>query len=91
MTKVDQEIRGGAVVQPTPIQKGATTLRALGRGEMMSLAIAYLQSHQMACNLASKDASDHVSVEVLGDRVSKLTDDELVALLTPISAIGHSD
>jgi hypothetical protein len=78
-------------MQPTPIQKGAATLRALGRGEMMTLALAYLESHMLACELAGKTAPDHVSMEVLGDRVSKLTDDQLVALLMPISALGHSD
>ena len=78
-------------MEPTPLQKGATTLKSLGRGEMMSLALAYLRSHQLACTLASDDERHHVSEEVLGDRVSKLSDDELLALLVPISAVGHSD
>ena len=38
-------------MQPTPIQKGAATLRALGRGEMVTLALAYLESHMLACEL----------------------------------------
>gem|GEM_PF-5027474 len=75
----------------TPMQKGAATLRALGRGEMMSLAIAYLESHMLACELAGKEKPDHVSMETIGDRVSKLSDDQLLALLMPISALGHSD
>ena len=78
-------------MQPTPIQKGATTLRALGRGEMVSLALAYLESHMLACELTDEAKPDHVSIEVVSDRVSKLTDDQLVALLMPISALGHSD
>jgi len=73
------------------MQKGAATLRALGRGEMMSLAIAYLESHMLACELAGKEKPDHVSMETIGDRVSKLSDDQLLALLMPISALGHSD
>lgn len=75
----------------TPIQKGTATLRAQGRGEMISLAIAYLKSHMLACELAGKEKPDHVTMETIGDRVSQMTDDELIALLMPISALGHSD
>ncbi|MGE0598811.1 MAG: hypothetical protein AB7J35_03165 [Dehalococcoidia bacterium] len=75
----------------TPIQKGTSTLRAQGRGEMISLAIAYLESHMLACELVGKETPDHVSMETIGDRVSRLTDDQLIALLMPISALGHSD
>ncbi len=75
----------------TPIQKGTATLRARGRGEMMSLAIAYLESHMLACELTGTEKPAHVSMETIGDRVSQLTDDQLIALLMPISALGHSD
>ena len=78
-------------MQPTPIQKGASTLRALGRGEMISLALAYLESHMLACELTDTAKPNHVTIEIVSDRVSKLTDDQLVALLMPISALGHSD
>lgn len=78
-------------LEPTPIQKGSATLKALGRGEMMTLALAYLESHMLACQLVGAVPPDHVSMEVLGDRVSQLTDDQLAALLMPISALGHSD
>ncbi len=78
-------------MQSTPMQKAAQSLRALGRGEMTSLALAYLESHMMACDLAGTGASDHVSQEALGDRVAKLSEDQLVTLLMPISALGHSD
>jgi hypothetical protein len=78
-------------VDHTPMQKGAESLRALGRGEMISLALAYLSSHMMACELVGKEKPDHVSEQVISDRVAKLTDTELIALLMPISALGHSD
>jgi hypothetical protein len=78
-------------MERTPMQKGADTLRALGRGEMVSLAIAYLESHMLACELAGMEKPDHVPMETIGDRVSKLSDDQLLALLLPISALGHSD
>lgn len=78
-------------MQPTPIQKGATTLRALGRGEMISLALAYLESHMLAAELVGKEKPEHVSIEVVSDRVAQMTDDQLLALLMPISALGHSD
>ena len=78
-------------MQPTPIQKGATTLRALGRGEMISLALAYLESHVLASELVAKEQREHASMEVITDRVARLTDDQLLALLMPISALGHSD
>ncbi|HMS60162.1 MAG TPA: hypothetical protein PKA49_15080 [Tepidiformaceae bacterium] len=77
-------------MQPTPMQKGANSLRALGRGEMMSLARAYLESHMLAARLTGTGAPP-VSEAEIGDRVSAMTDDELVALLMPISALGHSD
>ena len=78
-------------MQPTPIQKGATTLKALGRGEMISLALAYLESHVLASELVVKEQRAHASMEVITDRVARLTDDQLLALLMPISALGHSD
>ncbi len=78
-------------MQPTPIQKGTNTLRSLGRGEMISLALAYLESHMLACRLVGFDPPVHVTQEVLSDRVAGLSDDELILLLMPISALGHSD
>lgn len=78
-------------MESTPMQKAAKSLRALGTGEMRSLALAYLESHMLACNLAGSGASGHVSQEALGDRVAKLSDDQLITLLLPISALGHSD
>ena len=78
-------------MEATPMQKGATTLRALGRGEMLSLALAYLESHARASAILGIEKPNHVSNEELSDRVSRLTEDELIALLMPISALGHSD
>lgn len=75
----------------TPIQKGTSTLRALGRGEMVSLALAYLESHMLACELVGKEKPDHASFGEITERVQKLSDDQLIALLMPISALGHSD
>ncbi len=75
----------------TPMQKGASSLRALGRGEMVSLALAYLESHAQACAILGIEKPNHVSDEDMSDRVSRLSEDELVALLMPISALGHSD
>ncbi len=78
-------------MQPTPIQKGATTLKALGRGEMITLALAYLESHVLASELVAAEQRERASMEVITDRVARLTDDQLLALLMPISALGHSD
>ncbi|MBA4180042.1 MAG: hypothetical protein C0506_05580 [Anaerolinea sp.] len=75
----------------TPMQKGANSLRALGRGEMVSLALAYLESHAQACTILGIEKPKHVSEEEMSDRVSRMTEDELIALLMPISALGHSD
>ncbi len=75
----------------TPMQKAADTLNALGRHEMESLAMAYLESHMLACELSGTEAPVHISQEQLGDRVAQLSDDRLMALLLPISALGHSD
>jgi hypothetical protein len=58
---------------------------------MVSLAIAYLESHAAACGLLGEEPPVHVSMETLTERVVALSDDQLVALLTPISALGHSD
>jgi len=58
---------------------------------MISLALAYLESHMLACELVGKDPPDHAKFEVVSDRVSNLSDDQLVALLMPVSALGHSD
>jgi hypothetical protein len=73
------------------MQKGASTLKALGRGEMISLALAYLESHMLACELVGKERPDHLALKEISDRVSQLTDAELLNLLMPISALGHSD
>lgn len=78
-------------MEPTPMQKGASTLRALGRGEMVSLALAYLESQIMAGNLLSAEPPKLVSQEILTERVRQMTDNDLIALLMPISALGHSD
>lgn len=75
----------------TPMQKAANSLRSLGRGEMISLALAYLESHIRACELASLEPPAHAPFGDISDRIAKLTDDELIALLMPISALGHSD
>ena len=58
---------------------------------MLSLALAYLESHARACAILGIEKPNHVSDEELSDRVSRLTEDELIALLMPISALGHSD
>ncbi len=73
------------------MQKATSTLMALGRGEMESLAMAFLKSHMLACELAGTDKPVHISNEQLGDRVHALSDDDLIALLMPVSALGHSD
>lgn len=78
-------------MEPTPMQKGASTLRALGRGEMVSLALAYLESHMLACELVGEEQPAHADFATVSDRVAKLSDDQLIALLMPISALGHSD
>ena len=78
-------------MEKTPMQKATTTLKALGRGEMESLAMAYLESHMLACELAGIDKPSHISNEQLGDRVHALSDEQLIALVMPISALGHSD
>jgi hypothetical protein len=78
-------------MESTPMQKAAVSLRALGRGEMISLALAYLESHMRACELVGTGKPEHASEELISDRVTKLSEDELVALLLPISALGHSD
>lgn len=75
----------------TPMQKGASTLRALGRGEMITLALGYLESQIMAAKLLGPGAPALVSQELLTERVRQLSDTELIALLMPISALGHSD
>jgi len=78
-------------MQPTPMQKGASTLRALGRGEMITLALGYLESQIMAAKLLSPEPPAVVSQELLTERVRQLSDTDLIALLMPISALGHSD
>ncbi len=78
-------------MEPTPMQKAAVSLRALGHGELLSLAHAYLESHMLACELVGREQPDHASQEVISDRVQKLSDEQLIALLMPISALGHSD
>ncbi len=75
----------------TPMQKATNSLKALGHGELLSLAHAYLESHMLACALVGKDKPEHASQEEISDRVQKLSDDQLIALLMPISALGHSD
>ncbi len=78
-------------MEPTPMQKAAVSLNALGHGELLSLAHAYLESHMLACELVGREQPDHASQEVISDRVQKLSDEQLIALLMPISALGHSD
>jgi hypothetical protein len=78
-------------MEPTPMQKAAVSLKALGHGELLSLAHAYLESHMLACELVGQEKPDHASQEAISDRVQKLSDEQLIALLMPISALGHSD
>lgn len=78
-------------MESTPMQKAAVSLKALGHGELLSLAHAYLESHMLACELAGTEKPVHASQEVISDRVQKLSDEHLIALLMPISALGHSD
>lgn len=75
----------------TPMQKAANSLRALGRGEMISLALAYMESHMRACKIAGTEPPEHAAEGEVSDRISAMSDDELVAFLLPISALGHSD
>ena len=58
---------------------------------MISLALAYLESHMRACQLVGTEGPEHAQPWVISDRVEKLTETELIALLMPISALGHSD
>ncbi len=78
-------------MQATPMQKGAGTLRALGHGEMVSLALAYIESQMTALRLVSVTPPELVSQEVLTERVRRMSESELLALVMPISALGHSD
>lgn len=78
-------------MQATPLVKGATTLRALGHGEMVSLALAYLESQITAMRILSPGSPPLVSQEELTERVRRMSESELLALLMPISALGHSD
>lgn len=73
----------------TPMQKATGSLKALGRGELLSLAHAYLESHMLACELVGQEKPDHASQEQISDRVQRLSDDQLIALLMPVSALGH--
>ncbi len=75
----------------TPMEKAVVSLRALSRGQLVSLALAYLESHDRACQLMGQEPPDHVPFGDVSDRVSRLTDEELVEFLMPISALGHSD
>lgn len=75
----------------TPMEKAVHSLRALSRGQLISLALAYLESHQQACELLGLEPPGHAPFGDVSDRVAKLTDDQLVTLLMPISALGHSD
>lgn len=75
----------------TPMEKAVHSLRALSRGQLISLALAYLESHQQASDLLGHEPSVHAPFGDVSDRVAKLTDDELITLLMPISALGHSD
>lgn len=78
-------------MEPTPMQKAAVSLKALGHGELLSLAHAYLESHMLARELVGQAKPDHATQEAISDRVQKLNDEQLIALLMPISALGHSD
>ena len=78
-------------MQATPMLKGASTLRALGHGEMVSLALAYLESQMTAMRILSAGPPALVSQEELTERVRNMTETELLTFLTPISALGHSD
>jgi hypothetical protein len=75
----------------TPMEKAVGSLRKLSRGQLVSLALAYLESHQRSCELLGQEPPDHAAFGEVSDRVAKLTDDELVEFLMPISALGHSD
>lgn len=74
----------------TPMQRATDYLRALGRGEMESLALAYLESHLLACDLVGTEPPKHAAMADISDRVAKLSENELIALLMPISALGYS-
>ena len=78
-------------MQATPMVKGAATLRALGHGEMVSLALAYLESQMTAMRILGSQSPALVSQEELTERVRNMSETELLAFLTPISALGHSD
>ena len=78
-------------MQATPMQKGASTLLALGHGEMVSLALAYLESQMTALRLLSTVRPELVSQEELTERVAEMSDTDLMTFLIPISALGHSD
>lgn len=78
-------------MQATPMQKGASILRSLGHGEMVSLALAYLESQITALRLLSVASPALVSQEALTERVRQMSDTELMKFLMPISALGHSD
>lgn len=75
----------------TPMQKATNSLKALGPGELRSLAHAFLESHMLASELTGAEKPGHASQEEISDRVAKLSDDQLIALLMPVSALGHSD
>lgn len=69
--------------------KAMRTLKDLGRGEMLSLAHAYLLSQQQVHKLLGVAGVDHLTEAELGDRLERLTDDELLAFLLPIVALGR--
>jgi hypothetical protein len=78
-------------MQKTPMQKATETLNALGRKELESLAMAYLESQLLVSRLASAEPPKQITQELVGDRVAALSDADLILLLMPISALGHSD
>ena len=73
----------------TPMQKAVASLKALGRGELLSLAHAYLESHMLACELVGQEKPDHASQAEISDRVARLTDAQLMALLMPVAALSR--
>ena len=73
----------------TPMQKATGSFKALGRGELLSLAHAYLESHMLACELVGQEKPDHASQAEISDRVARLTDAQLMALLMPVAALSQ--
>lgn len=76
-------------MQSTRLANAEAALKQLTRGELESLALAYVHSHAVACELVGEEKPDHADSREVERRIEQYESDSLIGMLAPLAALAE--